>query len=642
MLGVCYYPEQWPEDQWAEDARRMKDLGIVYVRVGEFAWSRLEPRPGELSFAWLDRALETLGNAGLKVVLGTPTATPPKWLVDKLALSAVGVDGRPRRFGSRRHYCFSSSAYLDECRRIATQLGERYGRKVAVAAWQIDNEYGCHDTVRCYCDRCREAFRVFLRERYGDIGAMNRAFGNVFWSMEYESFDSIDLPNLTVTEANPAHWLAYYRFASAQVTAFNRAQVEVLRRLSPGRPLTHNYMGLTTEFDHYPVAADLDFASWDSYPLGFTDMLPIDPEQKLRYGRTGHPDISAFHHDLYRSVGDGRFWVMEQQPGPVNWAPHNPAPLPGMVRLWTWEALAHGAEVVSYFRWRQAPYGQEQMHAGLHLPDYRPAEGYFEALQVVKEARNVPLDRTARASVALVFDYEADWVHSIQPQVREYSYKMEVLRWYAALRRLGFDIDIAPPGQSLAGYKLVVVPSLPIVREEALAAFRGSEAIIAFGPRSGSKTPEFQIPEGLPPGPLRELVPLTVTHVEGIAPDWIEPLAWKGRRYGARQWLEHVRTKAAVQASWGNARPAVVSAGRFHYLACLPDKAFLNDWFESLARDAGLSPLRLPPGGRLRRRGGVTFAFNNDPEPWSVPAPKDAKFLLGERELTRGGVCAFR
>jgi beta-galactosidase len=642
MLGVCYYPEQWPEDQWAEDARRMEDLGIVYVRVGEFAWSRLEPRPGELAFAWLDRALETLGSAGLKVVLGTPTATPPKWLVDKLGLAAVGVDGRPRRFGSRRHYCFSASAYLHECRRIAALLGERYGRGTSVAAFQIDNEYGCHDTVRCYCDRCRDAFRVFLKARYGEIDALNRAFGNVFWSMEYDGFDSIDLPNLTVTEANPAHWLAYYRFASAQVAAFNRAQVEVLRRLAPGKPLTHNYMGLTTEFDHYAVAADLDFASWDSYPLGFTDMLPIDPEQKLRYGRTGHPDISAFHHDLYRSVGGGRFWVMEQQPGPVNWAPHNPAPLPGMVRLWTWEALAHGAEVVSYFRFRQAPYGQEQMHAGLHLPDGRPAEGYFEALQVVKEAHRVPLDRTARAPVALVFDYEADWVCSIQPQVREYSYKMEVLRWYAALRRLGLDIDIVPPGGSLAGYTLVVVPSLPIVRDEALAAFRASDATVAFGPRSGSKTPEFQIPADLPPGPLREFVPLTVTHVESLAPDWIEPLTWKDRHYGARQWLEHVSTEATVQASWGDARPAVVRAGRFHYLACLPDKSFLNDWFESLARDAGLSPVRLPPGGRLRRRGGVTFAFNSDPEPWSVPAPKDAKFLLGGRELPRGGVCAFR
>jgi beta-galactosidase len=642
VLGVCYYPEQWPESLWAEDARRMKALGLTYVRIGEFAWSRLEPRPGELSFAWLDRAIEVLGGAGLKVVLGTPTATPPKWLVDRTAMLPVDRDGRPRGFGSRRHVCFSSAQYIEACRRMVTLLGERYGRHDAVAVWQVDNEYGCHDTVRCYCARCRDAFRGWLERRHGSTEALNRAWGNVFWSMEYGAFEEVELPNLTVTEANPSHWLDYYRFASDQVAAFNREQVDILRRLSPGRRLLHNYMGFITEFDHFQVAADLDIAGWDSYPLGFTDQAPLAPEVKQRYGRTGHPDIAALHHDLYRGVGRGSLWVMEQQPGPVNWAPHNPAPAPGMVRLWTWEALAHGAEVVSYFRWRQAPFAQEQMHAGLNRPDLEPDVGFFEAERVVEEARSVSLEESTRADVALVFDYEADWVISTQPHGRESSYKMQVFTWYSALRRLGLDIDVVTPGADLAGYKLVVAPSLPVVTAAAQKAFAAADGHLFFGPRSGSRTRDFQIPDGLPPGPLRSLLPMKVVRVESLRPDWVVPLAWGDRRYGAALWTERIETAATVQATFSDGTPAVVSAGRAHYLACVTEPAFLLDWFEHLAKEAGLAPVRLPEGGRLRRRGGVTFAFNSDAFLWRAPAPEGAKFVLGGPDVPPYGVCAWR
>jgi beta-galactosidase len=642
MLGVCYYPEHWPEARWAEDARRMKELGLTYVRVGEFAWSRLEPRPGQLDFGWLDRALDTLGGAGLRVVLGTPTATPPKWLVDRTPrMLAVDKEGRPRGFGSRRHYCFSSEAYARECRRIVTLLAERYGRHPAVAGWQTDNEYGCHDTVRCYCQGCRDAFRGWLKQRHGSLEALNHAWGNVFWSMEYQSWDEVELPNLTTTEANPAHWMDFYRFASDQVVAFNRLQVDLLRHHSPERFLAHNYMGFFNDFDHFRVAEDLDVASWDSYPLGFTDQSWFPAEVKRRYARTGHPDIAAFHHDLYRAVGRGRWWVMEQQPGPVNWAWHNPAPAPGMVRLWTWEALAHGAEVVSYFRWRQAPFAQEQMHAGLNRSDYEPDVGYFEVERAARELARVKLEPTARARVALVFDYEADWLLSIQPQGREFSYKAHVLEWYTAIRRLGFDVDLVPPGASLAGYALVLVPTLPIVREEARKAFAACEGQVVFGPRSGSKTEHFQLPEGLAPGALRSLLDVRVTRVESLAPELTEPLEWEGRRYTARAWMEHLEApRGTEQARFGDGKPALVSQGRFHYLACAAEPSFLMDWFESVARQAGLEPLRLPEGVRLRRRGGLTFAFNSDAEPWRVPV-RGARFVIGEDVVPPQGVCAW-
>ena len=194
-LGVCYYPEHWPEDLWTDDARRMREAGLSLVRIGEFAWSRLEPQDGRYDFDWLARAIDVLHEAGLSVVLGTPTATPPKWLVDKMPqMLALDAQGRPRQFGSRRHYCFSYEPYAQECERIVTALAQAFGAHAGVVAWQIDNEYGCHDTVESYSPAARLAFRRWCERKYGEIAALNRAWGNVFWSMELASFEEIALP----------------------------------------------------------------------------------------------------------------------------------------------------------------------------------------------------------------------------------------------------------------------------------------------------------------------------------------------------------------------------------------------------------------------------------------------------------------
>ena len=201
-IGVCYYPEHWPVEWWEEDARRMAEVGIQYVRIGEFAWSRLEPTPGELTFDWLVQSMDTLGRHGLKVIVGTPTATPPRWMIDKHPdMLAVDKQGRPRGFGSRRHYDFSHQGYREECARITRLLIEKVGHHPALAGWQTDNEYGCHDTVLSYSEAARQGFRRWLAERYGTVEALNEAWGGVFWSMDYNRFDQVDLPNLTVTAA---------------------------------------------------------------------------------------------------------------------------------------------------------------------------------------------------------------------------------------------------------------------------------------------------------------------------------------------------------------------------------------------------------------------------------------------------------
>lgn len=635
-LGVCYYPEHWPEPMWPVDAQRMADTGLTRVRIGEFAWSRIEPDPGRLEWAWLDRAIDALHNAGLGVILGTPTATPPKWLVDAMPdMVAVDAQGKPRGFGSRRHYCFSHVGYRVEAARIAAALAERYGNHPAIVAWQTDNEYGCHDSVLSFSDAARAGFRSWLEARYGTIGALNAAWGNAFWSMEYRSFAEVDLPNLTVTEANPAHWLAFRRYSSDQVVDFNKIQTEILRAHSPGRDIVHNFMGFFTEFDHHDVARDLDAVGWDSYPLGFLDSFPFSAADKLVYARQGHPDIAAFHHDLYRGCkANGRWWVLEQQPGPVNWARYNPAPLPGMVRLWTLEAMAHGAELVSFFRWRQFPQAQEQHHAGLLRPDSSPAPGLREVEQAAREVAALGPAGPPPRSVALVFAYDAQWVTQIQPQGAGLSALWAAFACYTALRRIGLDVDIVPPDAALEGYALCVVPCLPIIPDALLESLKAFSGQVVIGPRSGSRTVDFAIPDILPPGPLQALMPLRVTEVESLRPG----LTHAGQAWSIACWLEHAEGEASPEFVAIDGAVASWKHGRCRYLAAWPEPELASAVLGVAARDAGLVIHELPEGLRLRRAGGRCFAFNYSSTPVSLPAGAIGRFVLGGAVLPPGGV----
>jgi beta-galactosidase len=615
-LGCCYYPEHWPEDWWAKDARRMAAMGLQLVRIGEFAWSRIEPEPGIYDWGWLDRAIETLHAAGLKVILGTPTATPPKWLVDRMPdMVAIDEQGRQRGFGSRRHYCFSHEGYRAEAVRIVTALAERYGRHPALHMWQTDNEYGCHDTVLSFSAAAASAFRGWLAARYGTPQALNEAWGNVFWSMEYRSFAEVDPPHLTVTEANPAHWLDYRRFCSDQVASFNREQVDILRTASPGVDITHNFMGFFTEFDHHYVGRDIDVATWDSYPLGFLEQFWFSPEEKRAYLRQGHPDIAAFHHDLYRGCSNGRWGVMEQQPGPVNWARFNPAPLPGMVMLWTLEACAHGAEFTSYFRWRQAPFAQEQMHAGLLRPDSTEAEAADEVRAAAMHLDRLGPQQVLRANVAIVFSYEAAWVVGIQPQGQSFRYLELVFEWYQALRQRGLDVDIVSPDADLAGYRMVLVPSLPIMPEGFADKLTGLTCPVLIGPRSGSKTASFCIPQDLAPGDFRKAIPITITRVESLR----DGVSESGDGWAVTRWREDVASELAPDLTDAAGRGVVYRHGHIRYCAIWPDRALLRLLVDRMAGEADVPLLDLPEGIRIRRTASHLFAFNYAAEVVFVP-----------------------
>ncbi|MGF6726576.1 beta-galactosidase [Paraburkholderia sp. GAS41] len=648
-LGVCYYPEQWPQHQWESDARRMAELGISRVRIGEFAWSRMEPEPGRYEWAWLDHAIDVLARHGLKVILGTPTATPPTWLVNQHPeILPVDKDGLTFNLGSRRHYDISSEIYREHCARIVTQMVQRYGTHPAVIAWQTDNELGCHDTSPSFTEAARKRFGSWLAARYGEVERLNTAWGNVFWSMEYRSFEEIGLPNRTPTDANPSHWLDFRRFTSSEVASFHGLQGELIREHAPGRDLLHNFMGFFTSFDHYEFAeSGLDVAAWDSYPLPRTEVLWFDDADKHRWARTGHPDIPAFNHDLYRGVGKGRMWVMEQQVGPVNWAPYNPVPKAGMARLWTWEAFAHGAELVSYFRWRQAPFAQEQMHSGINAPDDKLTAGGYEIARVAGELENFDQDAAAkarsRAPVALLFDYPADWIVQIQRHGADFDYQRLVFEWYSCLREMGVDVDMLPATADLSGYRLVVAPSLPVVPDTLVAQIQAGHAHWLFGPRTGSKTADFTIPATLPPGPLQAVLDVRVSQSESLRPSLRPAVSFDGVSGHGRSWRDHIEAGRGVEvmAAFDDGVPAVVQAGRVRMTTSCFDPALQRAVLERCVRDAGVEVLTLPEGARLRRRGKVRFAFNYGETTWRVQAPVGAHFVLGGAEVGPCDIAAW-
>jgi len=638
-LGVCYYPEHWPEDFWARDAARMAEIGIEFVRIGEFAWSRLEPVPGELQLDWMIRAMDVLGQHGLKVIVGTPTATPPRWMVDKHPdMLAVDAQGRRRGFGSRRHYDFSHLGYRAEAARITQILADALGGHPALGGWQTDNEYGCHGTTYSYSPAALAGFRQWLVEKYGTIDALNKAWGNVFWSMDYNGFEQIELPNLLVCEPNPIHALDFRRYSSDQVSAFNKVQYDILKAKRPDLPVIHNFMSRYTEFDHFDVARTLDVASWDSYPIGHLAVSDEPDEIKRHYMRQGDPDNAAFHHDLYRAVGHGRWWIMEQQPGPVNWARFNPDPLPGMVRLWAWEAFAHGAEVVSYFRWRQAPFAQEQMHAGLLRPDDEAAPAYEEARQVAQELRQSGIAGIAgKGRVAVVYDYQSEWAWEIEEQADGFSHGNHVRAIYAAFRKHGVDIDVLPPStRSFDGYDVVAIPALFSWSEQLREAIANFDGHLLVGPRTGSKTQDFSIPARLGPDLPQNLLDARVARVDSI-PNHVSVTVKGGG--ATRLWREKVETRAEIVMEDNENLPVLIAQGKLFYMSASGDRALVQRVADHLIAEADLPILNLPAGVRCRTRGGFRIYVNYGAGAARLnPAEDEAYYVVGDADMPAAGV----
>jgi beta-galactosidase len=662
QLAVCDYPEHVSREEWLTFPKRMKQLGLTYVRIGEFAWSKLEPRRDQFRFDWLDEAIDALHAEGLRVVLGTPTATPPAWLVRAHPeILPIDQQGRVREFGSRRHYDYSSEVYWAESERIVEIIAKRYGNHPAVAGWQTDNEHGCHDTARSYSSVALKAFRAWLEQKYGTIEALNAAWGTVFWSQEYTDWSEIVLHNLSVTEPNPSQVLDFYRFSSDQVVAYDRMQTAIIRAHSPGRFVTHNYMIFESTFDHYRAAQHLDFVTWDNYPTGMLEFFApwMSEDTKVSFARTGHPDLISWNHDLYRGLkpstnGGMPFWVMEQQCGQVNWSTYNPLPAPGAVQLWTLQAFAHGADVVSYFRWQAAREAQELMHSGLLRYDNSPDRGFTEVAALAPKLERLPVGDVP-ARVAVLHDYESLWAQDVQLHGKTAAYWSQVMLFYSGLRELGVDVDVIHPSFDLSRYAVVIAPALHIVSSEVAAnldAFVRRGGQLMLGPRSGFRMPSGAVWKDRAPGPLADTLGVRVKNFDALRPGLRSRVEAFDQSFTTHTWnesLEVIASDVEVLGTFGS-DPMYNEAVLTHRLVQAGGATYLGAWGEGLVRAALEFVLRrgnvyfrvLEPGLRVSRRGGLVFAQNWSHGGMPAPAPDNAEFLIGSPLLEAGGVAVYR
>ena len=473
-LGVSWYPEHVDSSRWDTDAARMRATGLELVRIAEFAWACFEPARGQFEWAWLDEAIETLGRHGLSVVMSTPTATPPVWLCHQRPdILGVRPDGSSWPIGTRRHTSFSSSAYREESQRITHALVDRYGKHPAVVAWQLDNEPGNRDTARCWSPEAESRFQTWLEAQFGTIDALNDAWGTAFWSTAYPSFDAVRLPRPGPERQSPSIELSHRRFAQIEMASFIDEQAQIVRTGAPGRDVMTNHHLSGLDADARLQGGLTELISHNCYPQFLAEPLEV-----------------SYVHELCRSAAgpSRRAWVMEHQPGPVNWLALNPAVAPGQIRLWMWQAALHGIEAFVFFTWRMARTGQEQYHSALRTHDDEESRGGAEARATAPELRtHVALFARPRARVALLHGYDDAYAIEVDPHRQGFRVRDLQLAAFAAARRLGHEVDVVDESDDWSAYEVVLGVGLHLpdaAREERLRAAVGRGQIVVVGPRS--------------------------------------------------------------------------------------------------------------------------------------------------------------
>lgn len=652
-FGGDYNPEQWPRYVWAEDLDLMREAGVSLATVGVFSWAHLEPTPGEYRFEWLDDVVDGLHAAGVSVDLATATASPPPWLAHRHPESLpVDHDGRRRWPGARQAYCPSSTAWRDSALALVERLADRYGQHPALRMWHVGNEYGCH-TSRCWCDVCAERFRGWLAERYCDVDGLNHAWGTAFWSQRYSSLAEVLPPRLTPDGAwaNPTQQLDFRRFASDLLLEEYRAERDVLHRLSPGIPVTTNFMVMTrfNQLDYWAWADEVDVVSTDYYP----DFA--DPQTHVE---------AALCADMTRGLAGGEPWLlMETSPSAVNWQPRNTAKRPGQLRRDALQQVAHGADGFNVFQFRASVAGAEKFHSGL-LPHagtstrlWREVVELGDLLGRLGELSGSRVE----AEVAMVVDWQAWWGCELDshPSV-DVRYPDRARAFHRALWDVGVAVDVVAPGRSLEGYRLVVVPTLYLVDDAAVAALDafvrdGGHVVVTYF--SGIVDQNDHVRPGGYPGAFRELLGVRVEEFAPLLEGEVVQLDDGGTADVWTEDLELAGAEAVVRWVDGPVAgaPAVTrhrhGEGTAWYVATRTDEATTARLVERMVADAGVSAVvGTTPGVEVQRRrsGDRTWLFvlNHTADDARVAA--DGVDLVtgtpvrGELTVPAGGVAVVR
>jgi beta-galactosidase len=593
-FGVAYYPEQWPEERWLIDAQLMAEAGFNVVRLAEFAWSKMEPTAGQFDFAWLDRAIEILAAQGISVVLGTPTASPPPWIMHKHSdIFRVREDGWRASFGNRREYCPTNPAYHEYARRIVTGMAEHYAQHPAVIGWQIDNEFG----DRCYCPHCAKAFQNWVRARYESLQDVNQYWGTIFWSHVYNEWDEIPVPLSMGGSPNPGLALDFYRFSSDSYVAFQQMQIDILRELCPHHFVTHNFMGFQYDrINYFDLARKLDFVSWDNYPRTQWSMeAEVDPSR------------IALAADTMRGLKRQNFWVMEQQAGPAGWEVVSVAPRPGELRLWAYQSIAHGADAIVFFRWRTARFGAEEYWHGLLDHDATLSRRYEEIKRMgaeIEKAGATIVGSTVQPQVGIILSYDARFAFQIQENNPQLDYPEHLQQFYRALYQRRVVIDVTEASADLSAYRLVIAPALHVITPpiaENLKRFVTAGGVLVLSPRSGVKDEANAVVNQRLPGLLADLCGVEIEEYDSLPAgvhnglEFTLPELARSNLPAARVWCDVLKPKGATVVArytrdFYAGKPAITlnrfGAGWVIYMGTVGDGLLyesLAGWFLNLA-----------------------------------------------------------
>jgi len=642
--GGDYNPDQWPDAVREEDVRLMKLAHVNLASVAIFSWAQLEPEPGRYEWDWLDRTFERLHRSGVSVALATPSAAHPRWLSEAHPeVNHVNSRGQRTLHGPRQCFCPTVRVFRDHVARIDRALAERYGRHPALALWHVSNEYVA---PRCWCELCAEAFRDWLRRRYGTLDELNEQWWGGFWSQRYTSWSQVVPPFEHANHSWQGLVLDWRRFQSDQMLDFFRHEVAAIREFSPDVPVTTNLMGTYGGLDYAGFADAMDVISWDSYP---------------RVG--GDPATIAFAHSLMRGLkGNAPWLLMEQTPSSTNWMEYATLKPPGLMRLWSWQAVGHGSNSAMYFQWRRSRGGPEKFHGavvahvGTESPRvFREVAALGEELERLSDA--VVGTRAARARVGVIWDQENRWALELsEGPGRHKRYVETVEKHFRAIWRSHIPVDVVRMDADWSQYEVLIAPMLYMVKsgryplaglpQEARSRLDEAAKIAEWVRSGGTFVTTYLsgivnesdlVYEGGYPGPLRKLLGIWVEEIDctepGKSPNRIVPnsgafdgakKSYSCDRYFDLLHAEGAEVLAVYGANWYAGRPCLTrnefGEGSAWYIATDAEDDFLADLYRAISAGRGIAPLAPPSDDvevLLREGDGrrLLFFLNHSPEP---------------------------
>ena len=662
-LGAAYYPELWDEEELEKDIARCKEVGMNCLRIGEFAWGKMEPEEGKFDLSWLVRVVDRLYKNGIFTVLCTPTATPPRWMLNKYPEMRMIMHDLVRAdVSSRCHVCKTSPVAREKNRLIVTELAKMFAGHKGVFGWQIDNEPG-HYGVVDYSENAQAKFRIWLQKKYGTIDKLNDTWGASFWSETYQNFEQVRLPNQQEVpdKANPHAMLDLNRFMADELAGFVNMQADILRRhIHKDQWITTNLIPIFNPVD--PVRIDHpDF-------LTYTRYLVTGHNQGIgsQGFRMGIPEDLGFSNDQFRNRVGKAFGVMELQPGQVNWGVYNPQPLPGAIRMWVYHVFAGGGKFVCNYRFRQPLKGSEQYHYGMIMTDgvtLSPGgEEYVRITQEMKKLRaaydkkNRMPGQLASRRIGLLFDMSNYWEMEFQRQTDQWRTMAHVHKYYNLLKSFAAPVDVISEKEDFSGYPFLIAPAYQLLDNKLVERWteyvkKGGHLILTC--RTGQKDRDAKLWEAPLAAPIHQLAGINSLYYDHLPHNLYGKIDFEGKEFAWNNWGD-VLTPAAGTDVWAvytdqfyKGAASVIhrklGKGTVTYIGTDTDDGKLEkEVVRRVYTEAGVSTEDLPYGVVKEWRDGFYIALNYTSDVQEIAILDKAEILIGSARLEAAGVVVWK